>query len=136
MGLTMPFLASQSFTTPVTGQTSAPVVGLGEVGSLNLICSFTAAGGGTNVFCVVQTTLDDGVVWFDIARFDFTTSSAVKRACCDGRAGAGVASLVSLASADTKIDGLIGNRLRTLVTSSGTYSPGTKVEVYYQTQSN
>ena len=130
----MSLLGSISFTTAITGVATTPVTGLGEVGSLNLICAFTAVSGGSTAIVRVQTSLDDGVTWYDIARFDFTTATAVKRACCDGRAGAAVAALAALGS-ESKIDGLIGDRLRIEVTTTGTYGAGSKAEVFYQTQS-
>jgi len=130
----MPLLGSKSFTTAITGSATDAVEGLGKVGALNLICAFTAAGGGTATIARVQTTLDGGVTWYDSARFDFTTSTAVKRCSIDGRAAAAVAALAALGSGDTKIDGLIGDALRTEVTTTGTYSAGSKVEVYYQTK--
>jgi hypothetical protein len=130
----MPALGSLSFTSAVTNLTSAPITGLGEVGSLNLVCKFAPMGGGTTCVARVQTSLN-GSDWYDIARFDFTTTGAVKRACCDGRAGAAPAALAALGS-ESKIDGLIGDRLRVSVDTVGTYSAGSGVSIDYQTQSN
>jgi hypothetical protein len=129
----MPLLGSKSFTTAITGSTTDAVEGLGKVGALNLICAFTAAGGGTTCIVRVGTTLDGGVAFYDIARFDFTTSTAVKRCSIDGRAAAAVAALAALGS-EGKIDGLIGDALRIEVTTTGTFTAGSKVEVYYQTK--
>ena len=131
----MPALGSVSFTTAVTGSTTTPILGLGEVGSLNLICRFAPTSGGTTCIARVQTSLNNGADWYDIARFDFTTTGSVKRACCDGRAGAAVAAVVALGS-ESKIDGLIGDRLRLSVDTTGTFGAGSAVSVDYQTQSN
>lgn len=129
----MASLATTSFTTAITGSNSNAVTGLADVGSLNLIAEFTATSGGTTCVARVQTSLDSGSTWYDIARFDFTTTSAVKYACCNGNTAVAPTSLSTLGTGDTKIDGLIGDRLRLSVTTTGTYGSGSKVVVNYQT---
>lgn len=127
----MPLLATQSFTSAITDEASSPIVGLTGMDAVGIIAEFTATSGGTTANATIQTSLDGGATWYDIARFQFTTSSAVKRACCDGRAATAPAALVTLSS-ETKIDGLLGDRLRLLTTTTGTYGAGSKLDVYYQ----
>ena len=126
----MPRLATQAFTTAITGVATEPVTGLGEFSSLSLIAALTVAGGGTTVIVRVQTSIDEGSTWYDIARFDFTTSSAVKRANIDGRAQIAPAALAAL-GAEGVIHGLLGDRLRAETTSNGTYTAGSKVDLFF-----
>lgn len=128
----MASLGTVSFTTAVTGSATTAITGLGDVGSLNLLVEFTAVSGGTTCVARVQTSLDNGSTWYDIARFDFTTSAAVKYACCHGTTATAPTALAALGTGDTKIDGLIGNQLRLSVTTTGTYGSGSKVAAYYQ----
>lgn len=92
--------------------------------SLSLQANFTRVGGGTSMDAYVQSTLDGGLTWFDIAEFSFTTTSGLK-----------IANLSSLTpvttvytptdgalSANTVKDGLIGTKIRVKWTSVGTYS--------------
>jgi hypothetical protein len=127
----MPLLGSRSFTTALTDVLSDPVTGLGPINACSLVTAFTATSGGTSCTAVVQTSFDGGVTWFDICRFDFTTSSEVKRANVDGDAQIGPTALATLSS-ESVIHGLFGDRLRLSVTTAGTFGAGSKVEVFYQ----
>src|SRR4051812_34301807 len=49
-----------------------------RVESLTLYAKITVAGGGTTAKAWVQTSLDDGSTWMDIANFAFTTSTATR----------------------------------------------------------
>jgi hypothetical protein len=75
----------------------------------------------------VQTTLDNGQTWIDIASFAFTTASATK-----------VINLSGLTPQTTQItptdgampdntcqDGMLGSALRVKITSTGTYAGNT-----------
>ena len=46
--------------------------------SLVIQANFTYTSGGTSVDAYVQTSLDNGVTWMDIAQFSFATTSARK----------------------------------------------------------
>ncbi|MFO0271358.1 MAG: hypothetical protein ACK53W_12590 [Gemmatimonadota bacterium] len=115
--------------------TSTPIEGLAEIGSLNLLAMMNVVGGGGTTIVRVQTSLDEGGNWFDVARFDFTTSSANKYGCVDARVATVPTAIAALGTADTKRDGLLGDRLRIEVTTSGTvYTQGSSISVFYQTQ--
>jgi len=111
-------LGSLSFTTAVTNSASTPVTGLGEVAALSLVCTMTYISGGTTAKVYVQTSLDDGVTWFDIKQFAFTTATPTTGTMTD----------------DAIAHGLMGDRLRFAVTTTGTYGAGSKVELSYQTR--
>lgn len=132
----MASLGTQAFTTNITDTGPTAVTGLGKIAGLTLICAFTATGGGGTCKVYVQTSLDDGATWYDIAAFAFTTSSAVKYANIDGFAQVNAtAPTTGSLTDDTCKHGLLGDRLRFVVTTASTaYSSGSKVDVYYQTR--
>lgn len=101
--------------------------GLDWMAAVTLFANFTYGAGGTTLIGVVETTLD-GVNWIQIARFDFTTASAAKRANLSGLTPVGVAAVAAL-GADAVLDGILGDRLRVKITSTGTYSGNTSLSV-------
>ncbi len=132
----MASLGTQAFTSNITLTGPTAVTGLGRLSGVSLICQFTATGGGGTAKVYVQTSLDDGATWYDIAAFAFTTGSAVKYANIDGFAQiASTAPTTGSLTDDTSRHGLLGDRLRYVVTTAGTaYSSGSKVDVYYATR--
>jgi hypothetical protein len=79
--------------------------------------------GGTTVKAYLQTSFDQGQTWFDIACAAFTTSSAVKLINLSALTPktTQVTPTDGSLTDDTCVDGLIGDRLRVKVTSTGTY---------------
>jgi hypothetical protein len=94
--------------------------------------TFTYGSGGTTANAWVQTSVDEGATWTDVANFSFTTASVralfnlsaltVKTtqltAVTDG----------SLA-ANTALDGFLGPLWRVKYTTTGTYAGGTVLRV-------
>ena len=113
--------------TASNGQSQELISNLDEVTALTLFCNFTYGSGGTTCAVVVQTSLD-GTNWIDIARFDFTTASAAKRCNLSGLTAVAIAAVAALAS-ESVLDGILGDRLRAKVTSTGTYAGNTSVSV-------
>jgi hypothetical protein len=104
----------------------------GSPRNVTLEAIFTYGSGGTSADAYVQTSLDGGATWIDIANFHFTTSSLSK-----------VVNLSSLTpvttlttpsdgslSANTVVDGIIGTQIRVKYVSVGTYAGGTTLAVY------
>lgn len=128
----MPQLASVSITTPITNQASEIKSGLGRLGGVSLLATFTATGGGTTAKAYVQTSIDDGASWQDIACFAFTTSSAVKRGHISRQQVLAIGAPTSGTIADdTLAQGYLGDRLRVLFTTTGTYAAGSALTVAY-----
>ena len=131
----MASLGEYGLTAAVTQQGPDEVTGLGKVDAVSLIVALTATGGGTTCKVYVQTSLDDGVTWYDVACAAFTNATAVKAFCIDGRAQVANATPLSGGLADnTAQHGLLGDRLRYRVTSTGTFGAGSKVSVSYATR--
>lgn len=101
---------------------------LGGMIGVSLQAAFVYGSGGTTCIAYVQTSLDQGVTWIDIARFDFGTSSATKVANISA-AGASAPAAVAALGAEGKLDGILGDRLRVKVTSTGTYAGNTTIAV-------
>jgi hypothetical protein len=99
--------------------------------ALTLNCIFTYGSGGTTADAYVQTSLDGGTTWLDVANFHLTTASQNY-----------VFNLVNLTpvttqytgtdgamTANTAKDGVIGNLIRVKYQSSGTYAGSTTLVV-------
>jgi hypothetical protein len=85
--------------------------------------------GGTSCYAAVETSLDQGVTWVQIARFDFTTSGLQKVMTVSGLTPRIAAATAGSLAADTALDGVLGDRLRATVVSTGTYAGSTVVSV-------
>lgn len=128
----MPTLYSATITTAAAGVTGTVWEFASDVPrNVTLQGNFTYGSGGTSVDVWVQSSLDGGTTWCDIANFHFTTSSARK-----------VFNLSSLTpvttqatptdgtlTANTAVDGLIGGKLRVKVTTVGTYAGNTTLAI-------
>ena len=111
--------AEQQIAGPQTAVAMTPITGLDGMRSTCLDVSFAYGSGGTSVFIVVQTSLDGGN-WRDVARFDFTTSSLAKTATIVVASKA--VGIHGVLSSEGQIDGFLGNRLRAVLTTTGTYA--------------
>lgn len=123
-------------TTAVGGSVSAPILQFrrGVVRQLTIEVVLVYGSGGTTIDAYVQTSLDGGTSWIDIANANFTTAAATK-----------VYNLSSLTpvttvytptdgtlASNTAKDGIIGNQIRVKYKSTGTYAGGTTLTVHVQ----
>lgn len=117
-----------AITAALSAQAQTPIEDLEGMLSATLIARFVYGSGGTSVAAVVQTTFDDGTIWHDIARFDFTTSTATKYANLSGLTYKAAAALSALGS-EGQNDGLLGPKFRAVITSVGVYAGGTLLDL-------
>ena len=115
-------------------QSTAPAnIPTNLAGLTGLSCSvrFAYGAGGTKTTVYIQSSLDGGNTWFDVANFAFTTSSALEAINLSGLNAVGTPqALTSLGLADnTTLNGPMGDRLQAVVVSTGTYSGSTLVSV-------
>jgi hypothetical protein len=99
--------------------------------SVTVQCNFTYGSGGTTADAWVQTSLDGGATWVDIANCHFTTSTA--------RFAYNLSSLTPVTteytptdgtlSANTAKDGILGPSYRVKYTTTGTYATSTTLSV-------
>lgn len=109
------------------------IEGLAGARYLALEAKFARDGGGTTCKVWVQTSLDGGTTWFDIACFAFTTSTANKLHVVrmDPATPMTAASVPASATlTDDTVLQIIGDRIRTLHTTTGTYTGASSVEVH------
>jgi hypothetical protein len=92
--------------------------------------SFVYGSGGTTADAYLQTSLDGGSTWVDVANFHVLTTSLTSIA------NFSAATVVALFSptdgsiaANTVKDGVIGDRLRVKYKSAGTYAASTTLRV-------
>jgi hypothetical protein len=113
-------LAALGITAALSAQAQTPITGLDGMSAVTLEAALAYGSGGTTCAAVVQTSFDGGTTWRDVARFEFTTASAVKIANLQANGAKAIASYSAL-STETVLDGVLGDRLRVVVTSTGTY---------------
>ena len=89
--------------------------------------NFVWGAGGTATKADLETSIDQGSSWLVICRLAFTTASAAKVATVSGLTPKTTAAAVSTPSDDSCNDGVIGDRLRVRITTTGTYSGVTAI---------
>jgi hypothetical protein len=114
-------LAALSITSALSASPQTAIDDLDGMTAVTLEASFQWGSGGTSCSAVVQTSFDGGTIWRDIARFDFTTATAVKHCNLEGLLSKAVTAYAALAS-EGVYDGVLGDQLRAVVTSVGTYA--------------
>lgn len=88
--------------------------------------------GGTSIAVYLQTSLDFGATWQDVAAFNFATASLVKTrnfSKLTPRTSDVTPSDATLASG-TSSDGILGDRFRWKIVSVGTYAGATTVSCH------
>jgi len=126
--LTLPITSAISTaTTPPFKLNASPL-------HLTVQANFIYGSGGTTVDAYVQTSLDSGATWVDIAQFHFTTSSL--RAVYNLNAQTAVTTEYTATdgslSANTSKDGILGAQFRIKYASTGTYGGSTQLSIDVQ----
>src|SRR6266446_9832832 len=105
-------------------QTGTPVIFNSLISSVTLSARLAYGSGGTTVVGVIQTSLDQSITWIDIARFDFAMTGLEKVMNLTNVAITSPYTVTDLASEGSN-NGILGDRLRAIVTSAGTYTGST-----------
>jgi hypothetical protein len=132
----MPTIGTQQITTALTNEVVATVTGLTDKNRVSLVAAFTYGSSGTSAKVYIQTSIDGGTTWYDIACFAFTTATAVKYLSVSAltAVNADATPTTGTLTDDTSINGLLGDRIRMVVTSTGTYAGSTSLKLdYYAT---
>jgi hypothetical protein len=116
----------------VTAEVHGPVaMPLGRIEALALYASFVRATGGTTAKVWVQTSLDGGVSWVDIASFAFTTTSGDRMYNLTAAAVTSIATPTDGTLADnTSVNGFLGALYRVKLTTTGTYTGDSSFKVW------
>ncbi len=128
----MTLLCNTAITTAVTGSIQTPWPGFGKVTALTIQAAFTyVASAATSVDAYIQTSLDGGTTWIDIANFQFTTASANKIVNVSGLTAVTTPTAITEGSLATNTvqQGVLGDRYRVKITSVGTYGAGTLITI-------
>lgn len=133
-------LGDYALTTAVTGQVitdandNAYIEDLEGMLAATLQIKLNYGSGGTTAKVYVQTSLDQGSTWVDVACATFTTSSATKIVNLSGLTPKTTAATPAdgALTDDTCVDGVLGDRFRVKITSTGTYAGSTSVSVRMQ----
>ena len=105
------------------------VVDLDGLTAVTLHVRFAPVSGGTTCKAWVQTSLDQGQTWADIFCAAFTTTAGFKIVNLSGltpRTTVLAPTDAALAD-DTAVDGVLGDRLRLKITSTGTFGSGSVI---------
>jgi hypothetical protein len=135
-------LGDFQITTAAT-QTGTIISNLDELSTLTISARFQMGSGGATVIARIQTSLNQGSTWIDIARFDFDTvglekiynltnhSTVTLPASIDSNNDVTIISPYTVVSLDAEgaINGILGDRLRAVVTSTGTYTGSTVLSI-------
>lgn len=125
-------LYSATLTVALTAVAQAAAI-IGPAKFIELFANFVYVSGGTSADVYIQTSIDGGTTWFDIANFHFLTTTAKKMsAIVIDPATAFTAGTVpgsGALAANTVLNGIIGDRIRALVTTVGTYGGGTTLAI-------
>lgn len=124
-------LASTPITGAVTGSVGSEFTIREGVLYLAALANFTYGSGGTTAKFWLQTSLDRGVTWRDVACFAFTTASAKKTSALSSAIALAAAVAVSdgALADDSILNGLLGDRWRVKYTTTGTYAGGTTIQI-------
>lgn len=137
LGLITPVCASEILTLPITTATTAQTGSIFQLRSgpvaatnMSLQATFTYGSGGTTADAWVQTSLDGGSTWSDVAHFSFATTSL--RTIMNVSSTASVLATVTPTDggalpANTAVAGIWGPLWRVKYTTVGTYAGGTKL---------
>jgi hypothetical protein len=122
------YTASAAVTTAGTQVTSS-IPSLDGMLAASISLAFSYGSGGTTCDAFVQTSLDGGTVWQDVAHGAFTTASAVRQFNVSGLTPKLTPSTPGdgTLAADTAADGVLGPTWRMKVVSVGTYGGSTQI---------
>lgn len=116
-------LAAKQITTAVSSEAQTAITGLEVASAVGFEAAWSGGSGGTSAHALIQTSYDGGTTWRDLQRFDFLTTAAVKHAKRSAVSAANAASYSAL-SAEGQNDIPIGDRLRAVIISVGTFTGG------------
>jgi len=122
-------LPATAITAPVTAQVGPTVKFNARPDTLAIQANLIGGSSGSSIALYVQTSLDKGANWIDIASLAFTTAATRVVVNLSSRTPVTtplVATDGSLATGQK--DGILGDQFRTKLTTTGTYS-GTTIAV-------
>lgn len=116
-------LADRAITTAIN-EAQSPILDLEGVTAVTIQARLAMGTGGATTKVFVQTSLDQGTTWIDIACLAFTTTGAVKVVNLSALTPKGTPATPSdgALADDSVVDGILGDRLRAKIITTGTYA--------------
>lgn len=111
------------------GQTQAYIENVEGMLAATLSVNFVYGSGGSTCIVTIETTLDQGTTWTEVARFAFATASEHNQVNLSGLTPVTTVYTPAALSSDTVKDGIFGDRWRAKITSTGTYAGNSSVSV-------
>jgi hypothetical protein len=129
--LTKTLFPAMTIAAAVTGRVGEVHMLPHGVTSLSAQGTFLYGAGGTTCKAWLQTSLDGGATWIDIANFAYTTAAArtVHSVKTNTVVAANYVATDGTLADNTIKDGILGDRIRVKVTTTGTYSGASSVSV-------
>ncbi len=99
--------------------------------ALAILANFGYGSGGTACKVYIQTSLDSGANWIDIACLTFATTAALKVSAVRSAIALGASIMPTDGSLgdDSIKDGLLGDRIRAKIVATGTYAGASSITV-------
>ncbi len=91
--------------------------------------NFAYGSGGTSLKVIIETTLNQGATWVEVARLAFTTAAAEKIVNLSALTAKTTPYAPAALSDDTATDGILGDRFRCRILTVGTYAGSTSLSV-------
>ena len=131
----MPTEYDQIFSLTLTTSSAniGPTFLIDDCKTLSLEAIFTYGSGGTSAKAYVQTSLDAGATWFDVACLAFATTTASKLASLSSTVAVTTAPAPtdgSLTDNTVRGGGPLGDRIRVKTLVDGTYAGGTTLAIH------
>jgi hypothetical protein len=135
MGDGAALLWSKTITTAIAapGETQGTITGVGAADQVILSSVFVYGSGGTTAKAWLQTSFDNGTTWVDVASHAFALASATKVSALSSAiapASQAFAPSDGALADNTVVNGVIGDRLRVKVITTGTYAGNTTLNVH------
>lgn len=120
--------------TAAATQLGTPILELDGMTALTCQLKFVFGSGGLTCRAYLQTSLDQGATWIDIACQLFEVANETKIFNLSGLTPktTAVAPTDGTLTDDTSLDGILGDRVRLKVVSTGTYAGSTQVTGWIQ----
>jgi len=116
-------LADRAITTAIN-EAQSPIVDLEGMTAVTIQARLAYGSGGTTAKVYVATSMDNGVTWVDVACLAFGAAGGVKVVNVSGMTpkGTPVVPTDGALPDDTTLDGVLGDRLRARIVTTGTYA--------------